>query len=143
MIGIILIPLPIDSANSHSEAVATAVDIAKANGARIVLLHVQETMPGSVSAHLPADFAKEAMKTTMADLTATAKKHGIDKECEIVVRSGNPAAEILEFASEAGIDMIVMVSHDPGVADYFLGSVAARVVRHAHYSGLVVRHPKS
>ena len=142
MIGKILIPLPVDSANASTEAVAMAVDVAKANGAKIVLLHVNETMPGYVSAHLPADFAKEAMKTTMADLTATAKKHGVDKECEIVVRSGNSAAEILEFAGEAGIDMIVMASPGPGLADYLLGSVAARVVRHAHCSVLVVRHPK-
>ena len=143
MIGKIFTPVPVDSVNSHSKAVAMAVDIAKANGARIVLLHVEETMPGYISAHLPDDFAKKAMKTTMADLKPTAKKHDIDKEYEIVVRSGNPAAEILEFAGEAGINMIVMASHDPGIADYLLGSVAARVVRHAHCSALVVRHPKS
>jgi universal stress protein F len=143
MIGKILVPLPVDSAASGSEALAMAVDIAKANGSKLVLLHVHETMPGYVSAHLPADFAKEAVKTTMADLASTAKKHGIGKECEIVVRSGNPAAEILEFADDAGIDMIVMASHDPVIADYLLGSVAARVVRHAHCSVLVVRHPKS
>ena len=143
MIGKILIPLPVDSANANSEAVAMAVNIAKTNGAKIILFHVNETMPGYVSAHLPADFTKEAMKTTMADLSATAEKHGVDKECEIVVRSGNPAAEILEFAGEAGVDIIVMASHDPVIADYLLGSVAARVVRHAHCSVLVVRHPKS
>lgn len=142
MIDKILVPLPVDSANSSSEAVAMAVDVAKANGAKIVLLHVNEIMPGYVSAHLPGDFAKQALDASMADLTATAKKHGIDHECEIVVRGGNPAAEILDFANESGTDMIVMASHDPGIADYLLGSVAARVVRHAHCSVLVVRHPK-
>ena len=35
--------------------------------------------------------------------------------------------------------MIVMASHDPVLSDYLLGSVAARVVRHAHCSVLVAR----
>ena len=35
--------------------------------------------------------------------------------------------------------MIVIASHDPGLVDYLLGSVAARVVRHAHCSVLVTR----
>lgn len=141
MIGKILVPLPVDSANTSSEAVAMAVSIAKANDAKITLLHVNEIMPGYVSAHLPDDFAKHALDSSMADLVATAKKHGIDKDCEIVVRAGNPGAEILDCANEQDIDMIVMASHDPGIADYLLGSVAARVVRHAHCSVLVVRHP--
>lgn len=143
MIDKILVPLPADSAKSRSEAVSMAADLAKPDGAKIVLLHVNEIMPGYVSAHLPADYAKHALDASMADLVATAKKHGIDKECEIVVRAGNPAAEILACAAEQDIDIIVMASHDPGIADYLLGSVAARVVRHAHCSVLVVRKAKS
>ena len=38
--------------------------------------------------------------------------------------------------------MIVIASHDPGLADYLLGSTAGRVVRHAHCSVLVVRNAK-
>lgn len=140
MIGKILVPLPVDSAKSGSEAVAMAADFAKAHGSKIVLLHVNEVMPGYVSAHLPGDFAKKALDASRADLAATAREHGIEASCETVVRDGNPAAEILDFANEAGIDMIVMSSHDPGIADYLLGLVAARVVRHAHCSVLVVRH---
>jgi len=143
MIRKILVPLPVDAANSGSEAVAMAVDIAKSGGSKIVLLHVNEIMPGYVSAHLPGDFTRKAVDASVADLTAAAKAHGIGDEAEIVVRDGNPAAEILEYANDSGIDMIVMASHDPGLADYLLGSVAARVVRHAHCSVLVVRHPKA
>ena len=139
MIGKILVPLPTGSGRSRSEAVAMATDLAKSNGATLTLLHVNEIMPGYVTAHLPADYAKHALDAAMADLVATAKMHGIDKECEIVVRAGNPATEILACAAEQDIDIIVMASHDPGIADYLLGSVAARVVRHAHCSVLVVR----
>ena len=50
------------------------------------------------------------------------------------------ARDILDFANEAGVDLIVIASHDPGLADYLLGSVAARVVRHAHCSVFVTRN---
>ena len=56
-----------------------------------------------------------------------------------MIREGAPASTILDVAGELSVDMIVIGSHDPGLADYFLGSVAARVVRHAHCSVLVVR----
>jgi nucleotide-binding universal stress UspA family protein len=39
--------------------------------------------------------------------------------------------------------MTVIASHDPGFVDYFLGSVAARFVRHAHCSVLVARKLES
>jgi universal stress protein F len=142
MIQKILVPLPVDAANSRSEALAMAVNIAKSNSSKIILLHVNEIMPGYVSSHLPADFTKKAVEASVADLTEAAKNHWVGDDVEIVVRDGNPAAEILEYANDAAIDMIVMASHDPGLADYLLGSVAARVVRHAHCSVLVVRHPK-
>ena len=60
---------------------------------------------------------------------------------------GVPTAEVQRFAltlfavvTLAGAAMIVIASHDPGLADYLLGSVAARVVRHAHCSVLVTRN---
>tara|TARA_R110000868_G_scaffold39376_11_gene137173 strand:+ start:5236 stop:5667 length:432 start_codon:yes stop_codon:yes gene_type:complete len=143
MIGKILVPLPVDAATSGGEAISMAADIAKSNGSKIVLLHVIETTPGYVSTYLPPDFQKKAIETSESDLKAAAEKYGLGDDCEILVRVGNPGVEILEFANTADIDMIVMQSHDPGLADYLLGSVAARVVRHAHCSVLVVRHPKS
>ena len=67
------------------------------------------------------------------------EREGMAGDAEIVVRRGHAARDILSFASERKADMIVMASHDPGIVDYFLGSVAGHVVRHAHCSVLVVR----
>ena len=48
---------------------------------------------------------------------------------------GNPnnpmRFSIIDFATSSGIDCIVIGSHRPGLSDYFLGSTASRVVRHA------------
>ena len=48
-------------------------------------------------------------------------------------------AAILDLAEKIGADLIVMASHRPELKDYLLGPNAARVVRHAECSVMVVR----
>ena len=43
------------------------------------------------------------------------------------------------MADETNADLIVMASHRPELKDFLLGPNAARVVRHANCSVLVVR----
>ena len=53
--------------------------------------------------------------------------------CEWVVM--NPSGDVARQQA----DLIIIASHKPGFQDYFLGSTAAKVVRHAPCSVLVVR----
>ena len=55
------------------------------------------------------------------------------------VGHGTVYEEILHAAKRIDADLIVMAAHRPGQADYLLGPNAARVVRHAECSVLVVR----
>lgn len=58
----------------------------------------------------------------------------------VVVRIGNPAVRITEYAKECGAELIVMPSHGrTGAARLLIGSVAETVVRHAHCPVLVLR----
>jgi nucleotide-binding universal stress UspA family protein len=53
---------------------------------------------------------------------------------------GNPYAEIVQYAEESGIDLIVVGTHGRGAfAHLLLGSVAEKVVRKAHCPVLTVR----
>ena len=47
--------------------------------------------------------------------------------------------EVIATAKSLGAELIIVGSHKPDVSDYLLGSNAARIVRHADCSVLVVR----
>ena len=65
-----------------------------------------------------------------------AKKMLVEKVAKLgdvkpVIEMGHPARKIIDYAHENGFGCIVIGSHKPDLTDYFLGSTAARVVRHA------------
>jgi len=61
----------------------------------------------------------------------------------IEILSGYPATEVVEFAREKDIDLIIMGCHGlTGIAHVLFGSTADRVVRKAPCSVLTVRLAK-
>jgi nucleotide-binding universal stress UspA family protein len=60
-----------------------------------------------------------------------------------VLLQGDPATEIVKYARDAGIDLIVMGTHGrTGVQRLLMGSVAEKVLRDASCSVLVVKLPR-
>ena len=60
-----------------------------------------------------------------------------------VFLEGDPASEIVNYARDASMDLIVMGTHGrTGVERLLMGSVAEKVLREAHCSVLVVKLPK-
>lgn len=135
----ILVPVDTGQTETVAPALALAKENAAAHGAGLVLLNVIEQVPGYVVAQLPKGYHEAALAEAEAQLKALVAEHDLPADTGLVVREGHAPTEILEYAREAGIDLIVIASHEPGAAHFFLGSVAARVVRHAHCSVLVVR----
>jgi len=130
--------VPIDMA--HVAEGKAIIDIAAehgATGAKIILLNVAEEIPGWAAAELPAGLLEQSRAKSEADLKALAKASGMAMDLE--VRTGHPYKTILEVAEEKSADLVIIASHRPGLQDYFLGSTAAKVVRHAKCSVLVIR----
>ncbi len=130
--------VPIDLA--HEDKAASMLEAAGRIGgqdALVVLVNVVIDVPSYIAVELPGGFADRAKETARAELAKIASSAGID--AEIVVRSGQAASAILAIAEEKGADVIIVASHRPEFADYFLGSTAARVVRHAPCSVYVLR----
>ena len=136
---------PVDLA--HPETAKQMADVARAMAepgkADIVLLNVVPDLPGYVAAELPSDIIKKVSSVATEELPKVAKDAGVEGSAELMLRSGRPHNQILEVADEIGADLIVIASHQPGLGDYLLGSVASKVVRHAKCSVLVQRQAGS
>lgn len=130
--------LPIDL--SQMERGRVMIDLTRklaGKDTRIRLLNVVVDVPAFVAAQVPTEVIKTAMGTARETLEGLIGAAGIKADAE--VRSGKPGPTILTSADECGADLIIIGSHKPGLEDYFLGSTAARVVRHAQCSVLVMR----
>jgi nucleotide-binding universal stress UspA family protein len=98
---------------------------------------VVEDIPSWAAVELPRGTVDKSVQSSLEKLKAVAASSGI--EIEVEVRVGHPYKTILEVAEEKSAELIIVASHQPDLENYFLGSTAAKVVRHATCSVLVVR----
>jgi nucleotide-binding universal stress UspA family protein len=121
--------IPVDLSERSRAAVDIGRDLAKQNAARLILIHVIETIE-YISFGEMRDFyerlehsAREGMKELSAGFAAS----GI--EAETVIVFGKRHHEIITYASENQIDLIVMSSHrvDPDRPAANFGSISYRV----------------
>lgn len=132
----ILVPVE----TSHTDRGRSMIEVAKNladEGATITLINVVEDVPSYVQVQLPESVLEEAKASARKELEAIATATGVKTHVEI--RRGRAHSVILAYAAETGADLIVIASHQPGLQDFLLGSTAARVVRHATCSVLVIR----
>lgn len=62
---------------------------------------------------------------------------------EEIVKVGPPFLEIIGTAKEKDVDLIVLGTHGrTGLAHVLIGSVAEKVVHHAHCPVLTIKHPQ-
>lgn len=137
----ILLPVDLGNPETQEKAVSTAVELAKAFGSRLhVLTIVPDFGESFVSSFFPVDYQEKAVEAASQSLHAFVKERVPDGiQVQHIVAHGTIYEEILRFAGEHNIDMIVMASHRPELQDYLLGPNASRVTRHADCSVTVVR----
>ncbi len=137
------IMLAVDLVDQAAEVktVRTAVALAQAFGARIhIITVVPDYGMSMVGSFFTKDHERQAIVETDRALHVFAAAN-IPKGIKLqnIVGHGTIYREILRYAEETGCDLIVMGSHRPELQDYLLGPNAARVVRHAACSVMVVR----
>jgi nucleotide-binding universal stress UspA family protein len=137
---------PIDFSDASRAAMEVAVDLARRFGATLTLLHAYPvpgyTFPdGSVvaSPRMLQELADQAAKH-VADWKREAEELGAPTvHGETLV--GDPAGEIVSYARERGVDLLVLGTHGrTGLEHALMGSIAERVVRRARCPVLTV-HP--
>jgi len=125
---------------SAKEVLASALEIASPDSTLHVFTAVPDFGRSIVGSFFPRDFESEALEKTRAELHAFIDANlpeGVLHQA--VIGHGNIYEEILASAENVSADLIVIGSHRPELKDYLLGPNAARVVRHADMSVLVVR----
>jgi nucleotide-binding universal stress UspA family protein len=76
-------------------------------------------------------------KDYLAKVSNSLKKDGLAVETVIV--DGRPAEEILDYAKNNKVDLIVMTTHGKtGISRWFFGSVAEKVLQHSTVPVLVI-----
>ncbi|MCS6843243.1 MAG: universal stress protein [Caldilineales bacterium] len=147
--------VPLDGSTFAERALPHALEIARATNGELHLLTVVPLLdnqsmavvdlyPMYVYRSFTVDQSQE-MERLQADLRAyleelcrRAASGGV--RAEPVVRSGQPAEEIISYAHEAGCDLIVMSTHGrSGIGRWVYGSVADKVLRGADVPVLLVR----
>jgi nucleotide-binding universal stress UspA family protein len=135
MYSSILIPVALD----HETLVGRKLDVARsmlAEGGKITLLTVLENIPAFVAEFVTVRAENHLSEQVLAKLKAVA---GDAPDIECAVATGKPGVQIVEHASEAGCDLIIIAAHHPNAMDYFLGSTASRVARRADANVLILR----
>lgn len=131
----ILVPLALATEDDSIRPIEAVRKLATPD-AKVTFIHVVEDIPPTVAGYLPGDYIAEIHRDRLAEL---ARRVGEVTGAKVEVVEGNAATRILDRAEKLEIDCIVIASHRPGLRDWFLGSTAARVVRHAQCSVLVLR----
>lgn len=142
MIALKRILVPHDFSETSAAAVRYAVALARNFGTQLYFLHVGRQAVNEFDVEFPIGF-ESAIEDGIHErlLHVVTPEEGAELNLEFVVRSGVPAAEIVRYAEDASIDLIVMGTHGRGfVGHVMMGSVAERVVRTAPCPVLTVRN---
>lgn len=140
--------VPIDFSEQSRKALEYAAELSRISGATLDILHVWEPVLFEPSGLVPLD-----VKATISDVNqanaektlASFRQSAVDRGIAIGSArtvQGQPSFTIVDEAKAGGYDLIVIGTHGrTGLPRALIGSVAERVVRHAHCPVLTVRTP--
>jgi len=136
---------PTDFSPCSQYALSVAIDLAKLHRARLLILHVVESLGpenatfGEVGEKPQPEGYRQRLLDDLHQIRADVSD---EIHVEYLLDEGNPATAIERIANEQKCDLIVMGTHGHrGLSRLMLGSVAEMVVRRATCSVLVAKSP--
>ena len=131
----ILVAIALDHSPDGGKAFEVAHLLADKD-AKITALNVVEEIPAYVANLIPAEVLVNRRKEAETEIKA---EIGGLPNVKALVIGGHAGRTIVDYAEQEDIDCIIISSHRPGLQDYFLGSTAHQVVRHAKCAVHVLR----
>jgi nucleotide-binding universal stress UspA family protein len=121
---------PTDFSIAADAGLPEAEALAKARGATLLILHVQEPMlvyDGALE-YGPLESTTEMLDQMLHQIVPADPTIPVEHRLAM----GNPATEILRIANDEQVDIIVMGTHGrTGLSRFLLGSVAESVIRNS------------
>jgi nucleotide-binding universal stress UspA family protein len=151
MVSIKKVAFCTDFSENADQAFDMAFDLTQKYQAQLLLIHVvpplvfpSPVMEDFISEQASLQFSEDAIQRAMEQIEKNyLGKMGDYKNALVRVLSGHPASEILNFVDQEKVDLVVMGTHGfTGLAHFFLGSTAEKVVRRADCSVLTVHQVK-
>ncbi len=140
--------LPTDLSEASISAFKYAKSLAEKYGASIYVLHILENLPPVLAIHaldLTVDRVEKNMEENARNQLEKIVKENLKTKAkvQVFIRKGLVDDEIVKFADEKKIDLIVMGTHGrTGIEYTLLGSIAEKVVRKAKCPVLTVKPEK-
>lgn len=139
---------PTDFSEGSLYALPYAVDMAQTHNAKLYLLHILYDIASASGLYIPHTSVDLMYKEMEAAAVKELQQFGWEKRenlknVDYVVIRGLPYEEILKFAKDKAVDLIVIGTHGKtGIDRVIFGSTAQRVVRHSTCPVLTVKARK-
>jgi nucleotide-binding universal stress UspA family protein len=136
---------PTDFTEGSQVACPLVADLVRRYGAKLYVVHVLYDIAKATGWYVPHVSTDELYRELQEGAMKQLERCVIEdlrgyKDIQYEVLRGSPTEEILRYAKEQDIDLIVMGTHGrKGLDKVLFGSTAAKVVREAPCSVLVVR----
>jgi universal stress protein A len=103
--------VPVDLSDTHQRALEIAATLAAEAGGQVILLHVVEVIPGLWIEEEREfyDRIEAAARDHLTQLGRQIEERHVPRREEIIF--GNRAEEIVRYATEMAVDLIVLSSH--------------------------------
>ncbi len=140
--------VPVDGSPTSERGLDEAIDLARALGSQLVLLHVVDTVPMVFEMATAAtwkdvgDGLRQAGQAVLDRARQRVIDHGVAADAHLVEERPERVADIvLDEARAKGCSLVVMGSHGRrGFSRVMMGSDAERVARQCPVPLLLVRH---
>lgn len=141
MIHVRKILYPTDFSTYSTQAYFHAISLAEKHGASLAIVYVYNP---EVPAPAGEPVGPEAQRAHWRKQLESVRPLNSTIEVKHLLLEGDPATELVRYAQQNAIDVIVMGTHGrTGLERLLLGSVAEKVLRDAHCSVLVVKLPRA
>ncbi len=143
--------IAVDKSGYRDKIIGYSITLAKALGASITTIHVLDkssfgTVGDLLSYYRGGNIAeyeivlKKQAEEFLNEIKLVLEKAGVRTSIDVVISKSSAAEGIIDFAKEAGADLIIIGTKGlTGVERFLMGGVASSVIGHAHCPVLAVR----